>query len=136
MLAGVDDKNPDEIMNLFLKEQLLETLNPELEVFVRDHAPKTAIEVAELAERHSQAKWESKKPKRPKGEGQTQEEEAQSDENKGGPKPSSVADKECYNCHQKVNEHKWWVQRCSFVWSSAVCCSCAGCCATLGGPGE
>jgi hypothetical protein len=67
-MADVDETSPEAVIDLIMKEQLMETLSPELECLVRDHGPQTAFEVADLVEKHSRAKWETKS-KRPASEG-------------------------------------------------------------------
>ena len=97
-MADADEKDAAVVINLFVQEQLMDTLNADLEMHVRDHKPSTPEETAEIADRRSQAKWDSKRSREQRPGMSEPAEPAAVD------KPAETSRPEvrlCYGCHQK-----------------------------------
>ena len=97
-MADADEKDAAVVINLFVQEQLMDTLNADLEMHVRDHKPSTPEETAEIADRRSQAKWDSKRSREQRPGMSEPAEPAAVD------KPAETGRPEvrlCYGCHQK-----------------------------------
>ena len=53
-----DGKTVEEIIEVIIMEQLVDTMPPGVQIWVREHRPKTGVEAAELADDYFDARKE------------------------------------------------------------------------------
>ena len=108
-LANVDQKNPEQVVDAFVLEQFVNTLNPELAIIVREHKAVTPEQAASFADDRILARRSvrddrvgpSQEGKRPKRTGDRSPEPSKT--GGSGSKPNSDTRKKeiiCFQCKQ------------------------------------
>ena len=94
-LSGKDRSKPAEIIDLFLKEQLMKACGKDLQTFLKERKPKTAEEVANLAENYIEAHGMAKSFNRHSGGTGDKGKVHESVQQKPQVKPTAVT---CHKC--------------------------------------
>lgn len=99
-LAEKNIDNVDDVIDVFLSEQLMSTLTPELEQFVRDQWPTSSGDAARFAQRHLEAKWATGREKQASSRAPRDDRRQADDKQK--PKYNGT----CWKCHKKGHKQK------------------------------